>query len=37
MSCGDLDLAIAAATILIIISIISLYIFERRGGIVHLY
>ena len=37
MSCGDLDLAIAAATILIIISIVSLYIFERRGGIVHLY
>jgi len=37
MSSGDLDLAIAAATILIIISIISLYIFEKRGGIVHLY
>ena len=37
MSCGDLDLAIAAATILIIISIVSLYIFERHGGIVHLY
>ena len=37
MSCGDLDLAIAAATILIIISIVSLYIFERRGGILHLY
>ncbi|KAF5419125.1 MAG: molybdate transport system permease protein [Candidatus Methanocomedens sp.] len=37
MSSGDLDLAIAAATILIIISIISLYIFEQRGGIVHLY
>ena len=37
MSCGDLDLAIAAATILIIISIISLYIFERRGDVVHLY
>jgi len=37
MSCGDLDLAIAAATILIIISFISLYIFERRGSIVHLY
>jgi molybdate transport system permease protein len=37
MSCGDLDLAIAAATILIIISFISLYIFERRGGIFHLY
>ena len=37
MSCGDLDLAMSAAIILIIISIISLYIFERRGDVVHLY
>ncbi|MCK5109195.1 MAG: molybdate ABC transporter permease subunit, partial [Methanosarcinales archaeon] len=37
MSCGDLELAIAAATILIVISIISLYIFEQRGGSTHLY
>ena len=37
MSCGDLDLAMAAAVILIIISFVSLYIFERRGGIAHLY
>ena len=32
MSCGQLDKAISAATILIIISISSLYIFERFGG-----
>ncbi|MBN2488837.1 MAG: molybdate ABC transporter permease subunit [Methanosarcinaceae archaeon] len=37
MSCGDLDMAIAAATILIIISLVSLYIFERHGGTSHLY
>jgi len=37
MSCGDLELAIAAATILIIISVVSLYVFEQRGGITHLY
>jgi molybdate transport system permease protein len=32
MSCGKLNLAISAATILIAISVISLYIFERFGG-----
>jgi molybdate transport system permease protein len=32
MSTGDLDMATAAATILIIIAIISLYLFERYGG-----
>jgi molybdate transport system permease protein len=32
MSCGKLNLAISAATILIVISISSLYIFERFGG-----
>jgi molybdate transport system permease protein len=32
MSCGDLEMAISAATILIAISIVSLYIFERFGG-----
>ncbi|WP_048152816.1 ABC transporter permease [Methanolacinia paynteri] len=32
MSTGDLDMATAAATILIIIAIISLYVFERYGG-----
>ena len=32
MSCGELDLAIAAATILIIISVGSLFIFEKFGG-----
>ncbi|MCQ1538368.1 ABC transporter permease subunit [Methanocalculus taiwanensis] len=32
MSCGKLDLAISAATILIIMSVVSLYIFERYGG-----
>ena len=37
ISCGDLDLAIAAATILIFISFVSLYLFERRGGITRLY
>ncbi len=37
MSCGDLDLAMAAAVILIIISFVSLYIFERRGGVTRLY
>jgi len=37
MSSNDLDLAIAAATILIVISVVSLYIFEQRGGITHLY
>jgi len=32
MSCGNLDMAISAATILIIISITALYVFERYGG-----
>jgi molybdate transport system permease protein len=32
MSCGNLDMAISAATILIIISLVALYIFERYGG-----
>jgi len=32
MSCGELNLAIAAATILIIISLGSLFIFEKYGG-----
>lgn len=32
MSCGDLEMAISAATILILISVVSLYIFERYGG-----
>jgi len=32
MSCGKLDEAISAATVLILISAVSLYIFERRGG-----
>ncbi|WP_265580589.1 ABC transporter permease [Methanofollis aquaemaris] len=36
MSCGELDLAISAATILIVISIASLYVFERYGGSVRL-
>ncbi|MGM0770959.1 MAG: ABC transporter permease [Halobacteriota archaeon] len=36
MSSGELDLAIAAATILIIISGITLYLFERKGGIAKL-
>ncbi|MBN1288025.1 MAG: molybdate ABC transporter permease subunit [Actinobacteria bacterium] len=37
MSCGDLDLAIAAATILIVISVISLYTFEKLGGTAKLF
>lgn len=32
MSCGNLNMAISAATILIIISITALYIFEKFGG-----
>jgi len=32
MSCGNLEMAISAATIQIVISIVSLYIFERYGG-----
>jgi molybdate transport system permease protein len=37
MSSGELDLAIAAATILIFISGITLYLFERKGGVAKLY
>ncbi|MBN1226132.1 MAG: molybdate ABC transporter permease subunit [Deltaproteobacteria bacterium] len=37
MSCGDLPLAIAAATILIVISIVSLFIFEQFGGFSHVF
>ncbi|APH39257.1 ABC transporter permease [Methanohalophilus halophilus] len=37
MSSGELDLAIAAATILICISGITLYLFERKGGMATLY
>jgi len=37
MSCGDLPLAIAAATILIIMSLISLFIFEKYGGFAHVF
>jgi molybdate transport system permease protein len=37
LSSGELDLAIAAATILICISGITLYLFERKGGIAKLY
>jgi molybdate transport system permease protein len=36
MSCGRLDEAISAATILILVSVISIYIFEWRfGGLRH--
>ncbi|MDD2666291.1 MAG: ABC transporter permease [Methanocellales archaeon] len=37
MSCGELNLAIASATILIIISLVSLFIFERYGGFTHAF
>lgn len=37
MSCGDLDLAIAAATILIVISMVSLFIFEKLSGTARLF
>jgi molybdate transport system permease protein len=37
MSCGELDLAIAAATILILISLTSLFLFERYSGPTHLF
>jgi molybdate transport system permease protein len=37
MSCGELDLAIAAATLLIMISIGSLFIFERYGGFARIF
>ena len=32
ISCGDLNLGVAAATILILISLIALFLFERYGG-----
>jgi molybdate transport system permease protein len=32
MSCGDLEMAISAAIILIAISVVSLYVFEIYGG-----
>jgi len=37
MSCGELNLAIASATILIIISLVSLFIFERYGGFARVF
>ncbi len=37
MSTGDLALAIAAATILIVISLVSLFIFERFSGAAHVF
>ena len=32
MSCGELEMAISAATILVAIAVVSLYIFEKYGG-----
>jgi len=37
MSSGELNLAIASATILIVISIISLFVFERFGGFARVF
>ena len=37
MSCGELPLAIAAATILIVISLVSLFIFEKFSGFAHVF
>ena len=37
MSCGELELAIASATILIVISLVSLFIFERYGGFARVF
>lgn len=37
MSCGELSLAIASATILIVISLVSLFVFERYGGFTHVF
>lgn len=37
MSCGELPLAIAAATILIVISIVSLFIFEKFSGFARVF
>ena len=37
MSCGELNMAIASATILIVISVVSLFIFERYGGFARVF
>jgi len=37
MSCGELPLAIASATILIIISVVSLFIFEKISGFARMF
>lgn len=37
MSTGDLPMAIAAATILIVISVVSLFIFEKFSGFAHVF
>lgn len=37
MSTGKLEVGISAATILILISVVSLYVFERYGGSTHVY
>jgi len=37
MSCGELPLAIAAATILIVISLVSLFIFEKFSGFARVF
>ena len=37
MSCGELNMAIASATILVVISVVSLYIFERYGGFARVF
>jgi len=37
MSCGELPLAIASATILIVISLVSLFIFERLSGFARVF
>jgi len=37
MSCGELPLAIASATILIVISLVSLFIFERFSGFARVF
>ena len=37
MSCGELPLAIAAATILIVMSLVSLFLFEKFSGFAHVF
>jgi len=37
MSCGELNLAIASATILIVISLVSLFVFEKYGGFARVF